>query len=114
VHLTWHRLLQVVVSWRAPEGSLAYSLVRRTFLRLRTGIPFIRRPPRLHDLRHTLASRVLQRWLNTRRGAVNRILILSRYLGHRNVEATYWHLTALPQLLAEAAQRFDPNHHENS
>ena len=85
---------------------LAHSTVGQTFTQLRAGIPFSRRPPRLHDLRHTMASQVLQRWQSSRKGATNRILILSRYLGHSHVEDTYWYLTALPQLLANAAQRF--------
>jgi integrase len=80
--------------------------VGQTFTQLREGIPFRRRPPRLHDLRHTMASRVLQRWQSSRKGAAHRILVLSRYLGHSHVEDTYWHLTALPQLLTDAAQRF--------
>lgn len=84
---------------------LAPSTVGQTFRQLRKGIPFSRRAPRLHDLRHTMASRVLQRWLTSRKGAVNRVLILSRYLGHGHVEDTYWYLTALPQLLAEAGKR---------
>jgi integrase len=88
---------------------LAHSTVGETFSQLRKGIPYCRRPPRLHDLRHTMASQVLQRWQSSRKGAVNRILILSRFLGHSNVEDTYWYLTALPQLLAEAAQRFAVN-----
>lgn len=85
---------------------LARSTVGQTFTQLREGIPFSRRPPRLHDLRHTMASQVLQRWQCSQKGATNRILILSRYLGHSHVEDTYWYLTALPQLLADAAQRF--------
>ena len=85
---------------------LAHSAVGETFNQLRKGIPYSRRPPRLHDLRHTMASRVLQRWQSSPKGAANRILILSRFLGHSSVEDTYWYLTALPQLLAEAAQRF--------
>ena len=85
---------------------LAHSTVGQAFTRLRAGIPFSRRPPRLHDLRHTMASRVLQRWQSSRKGAAHRVLVLSRYLGHSNVEDTYWYLTALPQLLADAAQRF--------
>jgi integrase len=93
---------------------LARSTVGQTFDRLREGIPYSRRPPRLHDLRHTMASRVLQRWQADRKGAVNRILILSRFLGHSDVEDTYWYLTGLPQLLAEAAQRFAFNEPENS
>jgi integrase len=85
---------------------LARSTVGQTFDQLRKGIPYTRRPPRLHDLRHTMASEVLWRWQSSRKGAVNRILILSRFLGHSHVEDTYWYLTALPQMLAEAAQRF--------
>jgi len=50
----------------------------------------------------------------SRNGAGSRVLTLSRYLGHRNLEATYWYLTALPELLAEAAQRFAPRLRENS
>jgi len=93
---------------------LAPSTVGQTFDRLRKGIPFHRRPPRLHDLRHTMASRVLQRWLASRKGAVNRVLILSRYLGHGHVDDTYWYLTALPQLLADAARRIVVSEHEDS
>ena len=93
---------------------LAPSTVGETFDQLREGIPYSRRPPRLHDLRHTMASRVLERWQADRKGGVNRILILSRFLGHSDVEDTYWYLTALPQLLAEAAQRFAVNEPENS
>jgi integrase len=85
---------------------LARSTVGRIFTQLREGIPFSRRPPRLHDLRHTMASEVLRGWQSSRKGAANRILILSRYLGHSHVEYTFWYLTALPQLLADAAQRF--------
>jgi integrase len=91
----------------SEEGTrLAPSTVGQTFCQLRKGIPYSRRPPRLHDLRHTMASRVLQHWQSSPKGAANRILILSRFLGHSSVEDTYWYLTALPQLLAEAAQRF--------
>jgi len=85
---------------------LTYSPIEATFSQLRQGIPYRRRPPRLHDLRHTMASRVLERWQSSRRGATNRILTLSRFLGHAQVEDTYWYLTALPHLLSEAAQRF--------
>jgi len=98
----------------ARGDPLAARAVRDTFTQLRKGIPFSRRPPRLHDLRHTMASRVLQRWQASRKGAANRVLILSRFLGHCHVEDTYWYLSALPQLLAQAAQRFALPDHENS
>ena len=93
---------------------LKYSTVRDTFVRLRAGIPFSRRPPRLHDLRHTVACRVLQRWQASPRGAVHRLAILSRFLGHTYVKDTYWYFTAFPQLMAEALRHFRPFDHENS
>jgi len=68
---------------------LTAQTVWRTFNELRKDLPWQRHRPRLHDLRHTLASRVLQRWLASPKGAVNRILIRSRYLGHDRVEDTY-------------------------
>ena len=61
-----------------------------------------------------MASMVLQRWLASPKGAFNRVLILSRYLGHGHVEDTYWYLTALPQLLADAGMRIAVSEHEDS
>jgi len=81
-----------------------------TFQRLRQGLAFTGHPPRLQDFRHTLASRVLQRAQAQGKDAGNRVLILSRFLGHSHVEDTYWYLSALPQLLAQAAERFAPKH----
>jgi integrase len=85
-----------------------------TFQQLRQGIAFTGPPPRLQDLRHTLASRVLQRAQAKGQGAGNRVLILSRFLGHSHVEDTYWYLSALPQLLAQAAKRFALKEDENA
>ena len=76
--------------------------------------PGDRRGPRLHDLRHTMASRVLQRWQASQKGALHRVPILCRYLGHDHIRHTYWYLTASPQLLKAAAQRFGSLPHEKS
>lgn len=86
----------------------------RTFQQLRQGLVFTGRPPRLQDLRHTFASRVLQRAQARGRGAGNRVLILSRFLGHSHVEDTYWYLSALPGLLNRAAERFALKDDENA
>jgi integrase/recombinase XerD len=69
--------------------------------------------PRIHDLRHTHACRVLQHWQASRQGAYGRVLILSRYLGHRHVRDTYWYLHALPELMAGAGKRFEHYDYEN-
>ena len=93
--------------------ALAYSSVHSVFSRLRQGIAHQGHPPRIHDLRHTHACRVLQRWQASRRGAYGRVLILSRYLGHHHVRDTYWYLHALPELMAEAGKRFERYDYEN-
>ena len=92
--------------------ALRYSTVHAIFSRLRRTIACEGRPPRIHDLRHTHACRVLQRWQASRQGADGRALILSRYLGHRHVRDTYWYLHAVPELMAGAGERFEPDDHE--
>jgi integrase len=91
---------------------LRYSTVHAVFSRLRRTIVCEGRRPRIHDLRHTHACRVLQRWQASRQGAEGRALILSRYLGHRHVRDTYWYLHALPELMAGAGKHFEPDDHE--
>jgi integrase/recombinase XerD len=62
---------------------------------------------RLHDLRHTFAVHRLLAWY--REGAdVQRLLPhLSTYLGHARISSTQRYLTMIPELLAEASQRFE-------
>lgn len=85
-----------------------------TFQQLRQGLAFTGHPPRLQDFRHTLACRVLQRAQAQGKEAGNRVLVLSRFLGHSHVEDTYWYLSALPELLVQAAKRFGLKHDENA
>ncbi len=93
---------------------LTYTIARRTFIQLRAGIPYSRRPPRLHDLRHMFACRVLQRWQASKRGAVHRLAILSRFLGHTQIRDTYWYFSAFPQLLTEALGHFKSPDHDHA
>ena len=62
--------------------------------------------PRLHDLRHSFAVHRLTSWY--RQGADVQTLLpyLSTYLGHVNLAATQVYLTMTPELLQEAARRF--------
>jgi integrase len=87
----------------------AYTTVRSTFRALACGLTpnSGRQYVRLHDLRHTFACRILLRWQRSRCGAVGRLAILSRYLGHERISSTYWYLTAVPELLRDAAHRFE-------
>ena len=65
--------------------------------------------PRIHDLRHTFAVRALESSPTGRQRIGQHMLALATYLGHVNIDATYWYLTATPDLLrdiAEVAERF--------
>ncbi|SRR5258708_5293374 len=66
-----------------------------------------RRPPRFHDLRHTFAVRTLVRWYASGKNVDARLPLLSTYLGHNDPAATYWYLSASPELLALTARRLE-------
>lgn len=63
------------------------------------------RGPRIHDLRHTFAVRVLLRWYRSGRDAGREMPRLATYLGHTKPESTFWYIEAVPELLALAAAR---------
>jgi len=63
--------------------------------------------PRIQDLRHTFVCRTLQHWYETGVDIDRNILALSTYIGHAKVTDTYWYVTATPELMAIAAQRFE-------
>ncbi|MCA1699500.1 MAG: tyrosine-type recombinase/integrase [Actinobacteria bacterium] len=60
-------------------------------------------PPRLHDLRHSLAVNTLLGWYREGADVHARLPVLSTYLGHLNPGYTYYYLSAAPELLAHAA-----------
>jgi integrase/recombinase XerD len=63
--------------------------------------------PRIHDLRHSFAVRTLLRWYQNGEDVQARMPALSTHLGHVDPGATYWYLSAAPELLALAAQRLE-------
>jgi integrase len=86
--------------------ALRYLAVRDTFNRVvgKAGIgSTAARRPRLHDLRHTFAVRVLQSSPGdrSRRGA--HMAALATYMGHVNIYATYWYLEATADLMRDVA-----------
>jgi integrase/recombinase XerD len=90
-------------------GAIAYQSIRRTFVRLvrRLGLGAGTQRLRLHDLRHTFAVRRLLTWYREGADVRARLPELSVYLGHLKPEDTYWYLSAVPELLGIAAQRFE-------
>lgn len=63
--------------------------------------------PRIHGLRHSFAVRTLLGWYQAGEDVAVRLPWLSTYLGHRDPRSTYWYLSAVPELLAFAANRLE-------
>lgn len=61
------------------------------------------RRPRIHDLRHTFATRALQQCQHDRKRVEKHFVALSTYLGHVDIRATYWYLEATPELMTDIA-----------
>jgi integrase len=87
--------------------ALRTSGVDHTFAQLTTALG-LRTPasrPRVHDLRHSFASRQLLDWHRAGADVQARMPLLSAYLGHVSPAGTYWYLTAVPELMELAAAR---------
>lgn len=63
------------------------------------------RGPRLHDLRHTFATRTLLDWFRQGLDVDAEMYKLSTVLGHSCPGGTYWYIEAVPELLALASER---------
>jgi integrase len=90
-------------------NGLIYKNVHFIFSRLRreAGLD-VRRPcPRIHDLRHSFATRTLLSWYRDGLDVQARLSLLATYLGHVSVNSTYWYLTAIPELLHLAGSRLE-------
>ena len=95
----------------AAGTRLRYCNVNWTFLRLvrRAGLTVRSAAcrPRLHDLRHTFAVRTVLDAYRANADVGARLPLLSTYLGHVNPGATYWYLSAAPELLDIAGKRLE-------
>lgn len=91
----------------SEEGQpLVYWKVHRVFRTLlqAAGIePSNGRWPRIHGLRHTFAVRALESSPSGRQRIGQHMLALATYLGHVNINTTYWYLETTPELLRDIA-----------
>jgi integrase len=63
-------------------------------------------PPRVHDLRHSAAVLMLQRWYAQGVDVQAKLPHLATYLGHVNAVSTHHYLKLTPELRQAASQRF--------
>jgi integrase len=85
---------------------LVYRKVRsvfRTLLKSAGLKPSGGRWPRIHEIRHTFAVRALESSPTGRQRIGQHMLALATYLGHVNIDATYWYLETTPELLRDIA-----------
>ena len=83
---------------------LRYAQVQSTFRTLLKSAgfqPHKGRWPRLHELRHTFATRALEASPAGRQRIGQHMLALATYLGHVNIDSTYWYLETTPDLLRD-------------
>lgn len=91
--------------------------VHRVFAELRQQLGWRNRgthhAPRIHDLRHTFVVRRILLW-QAKGGDIDQAMLsLSTYVGHAMVTNTYWYLSAVPELMALAAGRFESFIHQS-
>ena len=90
----------------ASNRRIAASTVNYTFRRVLrlAGITSARtRLPRIHDLRHTFATRALEQCPTRREAVARHFVALATYLGHADITNTYWYLEATPELMRDMA-----------
>ena len=87
---------QPLVYWKVHS-------VFRTLLKSAGLKPSGGRWPRIHELRHTFAVRALESSPTGRQRVGRHMLALATYLGHVNIDATYWYLETTPELLRDIA-----------
>lgn len=94
-----------------PGARLLYYNVHATWKKLAASARLRARSgncrPRIHDLRHTFAVRTMLDAYQAGQDGQATLAVLSAYLGHADPKATYWYLTASPELMAAAGQRLD-------
>ena len=85
--------------------------VHRVFADLRKHLGWRNRgthhAPRIHDLRHSFVVNRIMRWHVQGIDIDQAMLSLSTYVGHAMVTNTYWYLSAVPELMGLAAERFE-------
>ena len=99
----------------AGGNRLCADTARRSFAHVgqRTGLREPRpdrgkgRGPRLHDLRHSFATRTILDWFRQGRDVDAEMYRLSAFLGHDGPDSTWWYIEAVPELLDLARARAD-------
>jgi integrase len=102
----------VTTTGRGPSYATVHDTFRILAKTIGLGGQPERRHPRIHDLRHTFAVRSLEACAPDRVSVSRHIAALSTYLGHSNIDDTYWYLEATPVLLKQIANAAELAHQD--
>jgi integrase len=87
---------------------MRYSGIVTVFLRLVRAMGIHPGPglpgPRIHDLRHGFAIRVIESCAGDRTTVDANIVALMTYMGHGQIDSTYWYLHATPHMLVQVSE----------
>ena len=87
---------------------IRYSGIVTVFLRLVRAMGIHPGPgqpgPRIHDLRHGFAIRVIESCPGDRTVVDANLVALMTYMGHSQIDSTYWYLHATPHMLAQVSE----------
>lgn len=81
-----------------------FHYVFHTILKIAGVTPPDRSRPRIHDLRHTFATRTLEKCPTNQKDVNKNFVALSTYLGHVDIKATYWYFETTPELMRDVAE----------
>lgn len=98
-------------------GRLAAGTVSEAWSRIVGATKLSSRPsarPRIHDLRHTFATRTMIDAYANGRDTGQTLAALAIWLGHSSPAFTYWYIQAVPELAATAISLLDPAQEELS
>ena len=92
-------------------GTLPVGTVENVFRRMRPRLGWRARGdhshPRIQDLRHTFATRRVQRWHEAGVSIDHAMFWLCTYLGHAKISDTYWYLSGVPELMDIVGAKFE-------
>jgi site-specific recombinase XerD len=90
-----------------PYGHYTHHAFEWNFRRLLRQCGLIRdRGPRIHDFRHAFAVHRLYKWYQEGADVMNKLPLLTTYLGHVSIIDTQIYLTITRDLLREGSKRF--------
>ena len=99
-------LLQAETGERSSIHNAEYNFAKvGQAIRLREPAPGNGHGPRIHDLRHTMATRTIIGWFREGQEVDANLYKLSAWLGHKHPAGSWWYIEAVPELLALVSER---------